>query len=377
MADIVTGLGINIFGSGYTGGAGQTALIVDVSNNALKVDSSSFTQPVVGTGIAGTAATGVVTIQGIAGMTPISITGNITATSSGTQVVSGTVTVNGEVTAIPTGTQTVSVSNTVTVNGQVTAVPSGTQIVSGTVTVDGSVTAVPTGTQTVSVSNTVTVNGQVTAVPTGTQIVSGTVTVDGSVTAVPTGTQTVSVSNTVAVSGQVTAVPTGTQIVSGTVTVDGSVTAVPVGTQSVVGTNTAGTDVTTGIFTIQGVATGVSVPVNIKDYTVGTVNDFSTADVAASSSNTIVSHAVPSGSFVLKGIQSSSSAGPVKIVVKVANSTLTTTLCVGFFSSANPFVNFNFNQGYIVGSGNTVQVVGFNNALSSQTIYSSINGLTI
>ena len=293
MADIVTGLGINIFGSGYTGGAGQTALIVDVSNNALKVDSSSFTQPVVGTGIAGTAATGVVTIQGIAGMTPISITGNITATSSGTQVVTGTVTVNGEVTAVPTGTQTVSVSNTV------------------------------------------------------------------------------------AVSGQVTAVPTGTQIVSGTVTVDGSVTAVPVGTQSVVGTNTAGTDVTTGIFTIQGVATGVSVPVNIKDYTVGTVNDFSTADVAASSSNTIVSHAVPSGSFVLKGIQSSSSAGPVKIVVKVANSTLTTTLCVGFFSSANPFVNFNFNQGYIVGSGNTVQVVGFNNALSSQTIYSSINGLTI
>ena len=357
MADIVTGLGINIFGSGYTGGAGQTALIVDVSNNALKVDSSSFTQPVVGTGVAGTAATGVVTIQGITGMTPISITGNITATSSGTQVVTGTVTVNGEVTAIPTGTQTVSVSNTITVDGQVTTVPTGTQTVTGNVTVDGQVTTVPSGTQTVSVSNTVTV--------------------DGSVTAVPTGTQTVSVSNTVAVSGQVTAVPTGTQIVSGTVTVDGSVTAVPVGTQSVVGTNTAGTDVTTGIFTIQGVATGVSVPVNIKDYTVGTVNDFSTADVAASSSNTIVSHAVPSGSFVLKGIQSSSSAGPVKIVVKVANSTLTTTLCVGFFSSANPFVNFNFNQGYIVGSGNTVQVVGFNNALSSQTIYSSINGLTI
>ena len=335
MADIVTGLGINIFGSGYTGGAGQTALIVDVSNNALKVDSSSFTQPVVGTGVAGTAATGIVTIQGIAGMTPIAITGNITATSSGTQIVSGTVTVNGEVTAIPTGTQTVSVSSIVTVSGEVTAVPTGTQIVSGTVTVDGSVTAVPTGTQTVSVSNTVTVDGSVTAVPTGTQIVSGTVTVDGSVTAVPSGTQ------------------------------------------SVVGTNTAGTNVTTGIFTIQGVTTGVSVPVSIKDYTVGTINDFNTADVAASSSNTIVSHAVPSGSFVLKGIQSSSSAGPVKIVVKVANSTLTTTLCVGFFSSANPFVNFNFNQGYIVDSGNTVQVVGFNNAVSSQTIYSSINGLTI
>ena len=309
MADIVTGLGINIFGTGYTGGAGQTGLVVSVSNNALKVDPSSFTQPIIGTGIAGTPATGIVTIQGISGMTPIEVTGSITAVAGGTQVVSGTVTVNGAVTAIPSGTQVVL--------GTVTTVPSGTQ----TVTVSGTVTSV--------------------------------------------------------VSGIVTSVPSGTQTVGGTVGVTGIVTAIPSGTQSVIGTNTAGANVTTGIFTIQGVTTGVAVPVSVKDSLSGTVNDYGQADVGASSSGTIVAKGIASGSFILKGIQSSSSAGPVKIVIVVTNSTATTTLSVGFFSSANPFINFNYPQGYVINSGDTVSVVGTNNAVSSQTIYSSINGLSV
>lgn len=231
MSDIVTGLGINIFGTGYTGGVGQTGLVVSVSNNALKVDASSFTQPVTGTGIAGTPATGVISIQGISGMTPVEVTGNITAITSGTQ--------------------------------------------------------------------------------------------------------------------------------------------------SVIGTNTAGTNITTGIFTIQGVTTGVAVPVSIKDSLSGTVNDYGQADVTASSSGTIVTKGIASGYFILKGIQSSSSAGPVKIVVVVTNSTATTTLSVGFFSSANPFINFNYQQGYVINSGSTISVVGTNNAVASQTIYSSINGLSI
>lgn len=231
MSDIVTGLGINIFGTGYTGGVGQTGLVVSVANNALKVDASSFTQPVTGTGIAGTPATGVISIQGISGMTPVEVTGNITAITSGTQ--------------------------------------------------------------------------------------------------------------------------------------------------SVIGTNTAGTNITTGIFTIQGVTTGVAVPVSIKDSLSGTVNDYGQADVTASSSGTIVTKGIASGYFILKGIQSSSSAGPVKIVVVVTNSTATTTLSVGFFSSANPFINFNYQQGYVINSGSTISVVGTNNAVASQTIYSSINGLSI
>lgn len=251
MADIVTGLGINIFGTGYTGGAGQTGLVVSVANNALKVDASSFTQPVIGTGVAGTAATGVVTIQGITGMTPVEITGNITAVAGGTQTVEGTVSVTGTVTAINSGT-------------------------------------------------------------------------------------------------------------------------IPV-----IGTGTAGTNVTTGIFTIQGATTGVAVPVAIKDLLTGFVNDYGQTDVAASSSGTVVAKGIASGSFVLKGIQSSSSAGPVKIVVVVTNSTATTTLSVGFFSSANPFVFFDYPQGYVLATGDTVSVVGTNNAVSSQTIYSSINGLSV
>ena len=353
MADITTGLGINIFGTGYTGGAGQTGLIVSVANNALKVDASGFTQPVIGTGVAGTAATGVVTIQGITGMTPVEITGNITAVAGGTQIVTGTVAVTGSVTAIPTGTQVV--------EGTITTVPSGTQ----TVTVSGTTTAV--------------VSGIVTAVPTGTQTVDGTVSVTGSVTTIPSGTQTVTVSGTTTavVSGIVTAVPTGTQIVEGTVGVTGTVTAIPSGTMPVTGTGTAGTNITTGIFTIQGVTTGVAVPVAVKDPLTGTVNDYGQADVAASSSGTVVAKGVASGSFVLKGIQSSSSAGPVKVVVTVSNSTATTTLSVGFFSSASPFVFFDYPQGYVVASGNTVSVVGTNNAISSQTIYSSINGLSV
>ncbi len=285
MADIVTGLGINIFGTGYTGGAGQTGLIVSVNDNALKVDSSAFTQPVIGTGVAGTAATGVVTIQGIAGMTPVEITGNITAVAGGTQIVSGTVSVTGSVTAIPSGTQTI--------QGTITTVPSGTQTVEGTVGVSGTVTAV----------------------------------IDG--------------------------------------------------TQSVIGTGTAGSNYTTGLITIQGSTTGVAVPVTVKDALTGIVHDYNQADVAASSSGTVVTKGISSGSFILKGVQSSSSAGPVKIVVVVTNSTTTTTLSVGFFSSASPFVFFDYPQGYVLSSGDTVSVVGTNNAILSQTIYSSINGLSI
>jgi hypothetical protein len=231
MADIITGLGINIFGNGYTGGVGQTGLGVDVSNNALKVDPSSFTQPIVGTGVAGTAASGVVTIQGISGMVPLSINGTITAS--------------------------------------------------------------------------------------------------------------------------------------------------PAGTQSIIGTGTAGTDYTNGILTIQGTTTGIALPVSVKEITSGNVNNFNNIDVGSSSSGTVVTKSVASGSFVLKSVQASSSAGPVKVVVRVANVSTTTTISVGFFSSANPYIDFNYPQGYVVSSGNTVQVLGFNNAVATQTIYSFINGLDI
>ena len=64
--------------------------------NGLKVDGSAVNQPVIGTGIAGTAATGVVTIQGIASMTPVKVdpsggTGSVNvAQFGGNNVVTGT-----------------------------------------------------------------------------------------------------------------------------------------------------------------------------------------------------------------------------------------------------------------------------------------------
>ena len=72
MSDINTGLGVTIFGDGYTGGTSQTALVAAVVHNALKVDNSGITQPVTGT-----------------------------------------------ITSVPSGTQTVSVSGTVAVSGSV------------------------------------------------------------------------------------------------------------------------------------------------------------------------------------------------------------------------------------------------------------------
>ena len=49
MPDINTGLGVTIFGDGYTGDSGQADLVAVVINNALKVDNSSVIQPVSGT----------------------------------------------------------------------------------------------------------------------------------------------------------------------------------------------------------------------------------------------------------------------------------------------------------------------------------------
>src|SRR6267142_1865680 len=64
--------------------------------NALKVDGSAVTQNITGTGSAGSASSGVLSVQGIASMTPLKIDGTAT-----TQPVSGSVsaTVSGSVTA--------------------------------------------------------------------------------------------------------------------------------------------------------------------------------------------------------------------------------------------------------------------------------------
>jgi hypothetical protein len=64
----------------YTTGQLSALSLTTVGN--LRVDGSSVTQPVTGTGTAGTPATGVVTIQGISGGTAIPVSGTLTVDKS-------------------------------------------------------------------------------------------------------------------------------------------------------------------------------------------------------------------------------------------------------------------------------------------------------
>ena len=139
---------------------------------------TSTSMSVLGTGTAGTAAAGVVTIQGIASMTAVKVDG-----SAVTQPVIGTVT------ATPTGTYTV--------GGTVTTVPSGTQAVSGTFT------ATPSGTQAVS--------GTVTATPTGTYTVTAT-----SMSVLGTGTAGTPSTGVISVQGINSATPLNVSMLSQT-----------------------------------------------------------------------------------------------------------------------------------------------------------------
>lgn len=73
--------------SGTEIGNATTPVQVSLANTAanataVKVDNSGVTQPVKGAGTAGTADTGVVTVQGIASMTPVFTAGNIASGTS-------------------------------------------------------------------------------------------------------------------------------------------------------------------------------------------------------------------------------------------------------------------------------------------------------
>jgi len=78
MSDVVTGLGITIFGDGYTGGTGQTALVAAVVNNALKVDNSGITQPISGTITSVPSGTQTVSVAGTVAVTGSVFSSNIT-----------------------------------------------------------------------------------------------------------------------------------------------------------------------------------------------------------------------------------------------------------------------------------------------------------
>lgn len=86
MSDVNTGLGITIFGDGYTGGTSQTALVAAVVNNALKVDNSGITQPITGTITTVPSGTATVSVDGTVAVSGTVFSSNIT--TDATKVVS-------------------------------------------------------------------------------------------------------------------------------------------------------------------------------------------------------------------------------------------------------------------------------------------------
>lgn len=238
--------------------------------------------------------------------------------------------VSGTVTNVPSGTQTVggsvSVSNfpaTQTVGGTVTSVTSGTQAVTGTVT------TVTSGTQAVS--------GTVTNVPSGTQTVSGSVNIGNSPTVTIGNSPSVSVSNfpsTQPISGTVTNVPSGTQ----TVAINASSTIIE-GEQG------------TGVVTFYGVST----------------------TVAASSTGTI-SYTVTTGkTLYLKSVFASSSGAPCRVQVDFGAGP--TILGVGFYAATAPSLAINFAQPAVIPSTSVVRVKVTNTAGSTQDLYATIMGV--
>lgn len=86
MSDVNTGLGVTIFGDGYTGGTGQTALVAAVVNNALKVDNSDVVQPISGTITTVPSGTQTVSVDGTVAVTGSIFSSNVT--TDATKVVS-------------------------------------------------------------------------------------------------------------------------------------------------------------------------------------------------------------------------------------------------------------------------------------------------
>jgi len=82
MSDVNTGLGITIFGDGYTGGTSQTALVADVVNKALKVDNSGVTQPITGTVTTVISGTQTVSVAGTVAVTGSVYSSNLTLDAS-------------------------------------------------------------------------------------------------------------------------------------------------------------------------------------------------------------------------------------------------------------------------------------------------------
>lgn len=219
------------------------------SNVVIDKKTADGSSAIIGTGTAGTPASGVMTIQGISGGFPIPISGSITANNASVSTIN---------TAIPGSATFIGGSD-------------GTNLRAVRMASDGTIRIDPTGTTTQPISGTVTANAG-----TGTFTISGTVTsnigttnglaLDATLTGgtqrarITDGTNNVALASTNPTGTEqgliVRNIPSGTQTISGTVTANAGT-----GNFNVIGTGTAGTPAS-GVVTIQGIAGGTAIPVS-------------------------------------------------------------------------------------------------------------------
>jgi hypothetical protein len=138
--------------------------------------------------------------------------------------------------------------------------------------------------------------------------------------------------------------------------------------------------VTSGRLIVDG--SEVTQPVSIVEPSSGNVVAYGTAASVAANTSTVVSYYQITGgtTFYLKGVVASASAGPVKVIIEYAATSggaSSGTYCVGFFSSADPTLNFNFTHPIVISGATYIRVSMRNGNTEAQDLYASIIGYSI
>jgi hypothetical protein len=342
----------------YPGGGGT-------SGTTVTANQGTVPWIVAGQGTAGVSATGVVTIQGIAGGTAIPISGSITATNpsvsatgaavpadatyigglNGGNLIGLAVDSSGRSTVVGAGTAGSSVGGVVSIQG----VGSGTAVpVSGTLAVTQSTSpwiVAGGGTAGVAAAGTVTVQGIASMTPiqvaqTTAASLNATVVGAGSAGTANVGVVTVQgiASMTPVQVSQGTAASLNATVVQGTAA---NLNATVVQTTAanlnaaVVGTGSAGT-AATGVVTVQGISGGTALPVTTTSTT--TTGTFQDGAIAFGSLTTSFATVVTAGG-VLKHVDMRNNTNAVVAVSLNSGSTTSYTLDIGDYASLDLAAN--------------------------------------
>ena len=234
----------------------------------------------------------------------------------------------------------------------------GTEFGTTTTPMNISGTVVDAGTVTASAAATQTVSGTVTTIPPALTTLAGTIT-----TVVSSATRTIQTPTTQTVTGTITTVPPSLTTIAGTITT------VPPALTTIAGTVTIVPS--TGTETV--VSTVTSVPTEVSTGLLSTGNGIVYADIPtiANASTGTILYTVTSGkTLYLKSVIASSSGAPCKVSVVAG----TTTLAVGFYSTAFPYINIPFSQPVSIAASTVVAIQIQNNAGLTQDVYGALTG---